>query len=250
MREAEVIISTAGGEMDCFTCHPEEGGPFPAIVLYMDAPGIREELRDMVRRLATVGYYVILPNMYYRIGREGHYGFDLAQIRNDPTQLQKMFGAMNSLNNAMVVEDTSAMVPWLREQEAVAEGPMGCVGYCMSGRYVVSVGAAFPDDFAAIASYYGVGIITDRPDSPHLKADQVKGEMYLAFAETDSYVPDEVLEQLPGVLDSTGADYRIEIYPGTGHGFAFPKRDDYVKAAGERHWERMFALYDRKLRGR
>lgn len=250
MREAEIIINTADGQMDCFTCHPEEGGPFPAIVLYMDAPGIREELRDMTRRLATVGYYVILPNMYYRTGREGNYGFNLAEIRKDPSQLQKMFDVMNSLTNALVVEDTRAMVPWLRAQEAVADGPMGCVGYCMSGRYVVSVGAAFPEDFAAIASFYGVGIVTDQPDSPHLKASQVTGEMYLAFAETDSYVPDEVLEKLPGILDAAGSDYRIEVYPGTGHGFAFPQRADYVKAAGERHWERMFALYDRKLRGR
>lgn len=250
MREAEIIINTADGQMDCFTCHPEEGGPFPAIVLYMDAPGIREELRDMTRRLATVGYYVILPNMYYRTGREGNYGFNLAEIRKDPSQLQKMFDVMNSLTNALVVEDTRAMVPWLRAQEAVADGPMGCVGYCMSGRYVVSVGAAFPEDFAAIASFYGVGIVTDQPDSPHLKASQVTGEMYLAFAETDSYVPDEVLEKLPGILDAAGSDYRIEVYPGTGHGFAFPQRADYVKAAGERHWERMFAMYDRKLRGR
>lgn len=250
MQEAEIIIQTADGPMDCFTCHPDEGGPHPAIILYMDAPGIREELRDMVRRLASVGYYVILPNMYYRIGREGGYGYDLAEIRNDPTQLEKMFGCMNSLTNALVVSDTAAMVPWLRAQDAVADGPMGCVGYCMSGRYVVSVGAAFPDDFAAIASYYGVGIVTDQPDSPHLKFGQVKGEMYLAFAETDSYVPDQIVAELPGQLKAAGAHARVETYPGTGHGFAFPQRADYVKSAGERHWERMFALYDRNLRGR
>lgn len=250
MREAEITISTTDGTMDCFTCHPDEAGPHPAIILYMDAPGIREELRDMVRRLATVGYYVILPNMYYRIGREGGYGFDLAELRNDPGQMEKMFACMNSLTNALVVDDTAAMLTWLRAQQAVADGPMGCVGYCMSGRYVVSVGAAYPDDFAAIASYYGVGIVTDQPDSPHLKLGQVKGEMYLAFAETDSYVPDEIVAALPGHLEAAGANGRVETYPGTGHGFAFPKRADYDKASGERHWERMFALYDRKLRGR
>ena len=249
MQEAEIIIQTDAGPMDCFTCHPEEGGPFPAIILYMDAPGIREELRDFARRLGTVGYYVILPNMYYRIGREGGYGFNLAEIRSDPAQLQKMYDCMNSLTNALVVEDTAAMLPWLRAQDAVAAGPIGCVGYCMSGRYVVSVGAAFPDDFAAIASYYGVGIITDQPDSPHLKVGDVKGEMYLAFAETDGHVPDEIVQQLPGILDAAGANYRLEVYPGTGHGFAFPQRADFVKAAGERHWERMFALFDRALRG-
>jgi len=248
MIEAEITLTTPDGQMDCFTCHPEEGGPHPAVILYMDAPGIREELRDMVRRIATVGYYVILPNMYYRTGTEGNYGFDLTKIREDQSQLQKMFDVMNSLTNASVVSDTGPMVEYLREQDAAANGPMGCVGYCMSGRYVMSVGAAFPDDFAAIASYYGVGIVTDQPDSPHLKAGQIKGECYLAFAETDHYVPDQVLEELPGHLDAAGTNYRIEVYPGTGHGFAFPTRTDYVKAAGERHWERMFALFERNLR--
>ena len=114
----------------------------------------------------------------------------------------------------------------------------------------MSVAAAYPDDFAAIASYYGVGIITDKPDSPHLKADQIKGECYLAFAEVDAYVPDSVVEQLPKVLQAAQVDHRIEIYPGTEHGFAFPQRALYVKSAAERHWERMFALFDRKLRAR
>ena len=250
MIEADIFITTPHGQMDCFTCHPEEDGPYPAVILYMDAPGIREELRDMARRIATVGYYVILPNMYYRTGTEGNYGFDISRIREDRAELDKMFSVMNSLTNALVVSDTGPMVEFLRGQGAASNGPIGCVGYCMSGRYVMSVGAAFPDDFAAIASFYGVGIITDQPDSPHLRAADIKGECYLAFAESDHYVPDQVLTDLPGHLDAAGTNYRIEVYPGTGHGFAFPTRADYVKAAGERHWERMFALFDRNLRGR
>ena len=142
------------------------------------------------------------------------------------------------------------MLEHIRSDVAAAPGPIGCVGYCMSGRYVVSVAAAYPDDFAAVASYYGVGIITDQPDSPHLKADRIKAELYLAFAEQDAYVPDDVVAQLPGVMDAAGVDCRVESYPGTDHGFAFPKRPAYVKPAGERHYERMFALYDRRLRGR
>ena len=193
---------------------------------------------------------VLMPNMYYRTGTEGNYGFDLAGTATSAEEREKMFAVMNTLTNALVVSDTGPMLAFLRDEPAVAPGPAGCVGYCMSGRYVMSVGAAFPDDFAAIASYYGVGIITDQPDSPHLKADRIKGECYLAFAQIDSYVPDHVLEQLPGVLEAAGTDHRIEIYPGTEHGFAFPKRALYVKSAGERHWERMFALFDRKLRGR
>ena len=250
MQEREVVIQTPDGAMDCFITHPDEGGPHPAVILYMDAPGIREELRDMCRRIGTVGYYVLMPNMYYRTGTEGNYGFDLMKTRDSEDERNKMFAVMNSLTNALVVSDTGPMLQHIRQDAAAAPGPVGCVGYCMSGRYVVSVAAAFPDDFAAVASYYGVGIITDQPDSPHLKADRIKAELYLAFAEQDHYVPDEIVEQLPGVFQAAGANARVEVYPGTDHGFAFPKRPAYVKPAGERHYERMFAMFDRQLRGR
>ncbi|MCH7942912.1 MAG: dienelactone hydrolase family protein [Proteobacteria bacterium] len=248
MREAEVTIRTLDGDMDMFVCHPEEGGPHPAVVFYMDAPGIREELRDMARRLGTVGYYVALPNLYYRRGREGDYGFDLARIREDDGELQKMFEVMNSLSNAGVVADTRSLLDFLEGEAQAAPGPKGCVGYCMSGRFVMAVAAAFADDFAAIASYFGVGIITEAADSPHLSAAAIKGEVYLAFAEEDVHVPDAVLERLPGVMAESGVAHRMEIYPGTVHGFAFPQRPAYNKPAAERHWERLFALFDRCLR--
>ena len=118
----------------------------------------------------------------------------------------------------------------------------------MSGRFVMSAAAAYPDDFAAIASYYGVGIITDQDDSPHLYANRIKGEVYLAFASDDPFVPQDVLDRLPQAMQQAGIDHRIEIYPDTEHGFAFPERAVYRKAAAERHWERMLALFDRKLR--
>lgn len=248
MREDNIIIETPDGQMDTFITRPEEGGPFPAVILYMDAPGIREELRDMARRIATVGYYVLLPNMYYRTGTEGNYGFDLSKTRDSEAERQKMFDVMNTLTNALVSSDTKPMLAHIRAAADAAPGRIGCVGYCMSGRYVVTVAADYPDDFAAVASYYGVGIVTDKPDSPHLKADRIQAEMYLAFAEQDHYVPDEVVEKLPGIMDAAGANARVEVYPGTDHGFAFPKRPAYVKDAGERHYERMFALFDRNLR--
>lgn len=249
MHEYEAGIRTSDGVIDTFVCHPDEGGPFPAVIIYMDAPGIREELRDMARRIGTVGYFVMLPNLYYRTGREGGYGFDLSRIREDDGERQKMFAVMRTLSNARIVADTEAMLAFAGDAEAAKSGPLGCVGYCMSGQFVMAVGAAYPQDFAAIASFYGVGIITDKDDSPHLQAGKIKGETYLAFASDDPHVPAHVLEQLPGVLDEAGINYRIEIYPATEHGFAFPQRTAvYKKWAGERHWERLFALFERRLR--
>ena len=248
MHEYEAEIPTADGAMDTFVCHPDEGGPFPTVVMYMDAPGIREELRDMARRIGTVGYHVLLPNLYYRTGREGAYGFDLGRIRIDEDESAKMHAVMGTLTNARIVADTKPLLDFVRGAEAAADGPMGCVGYCMSGQFVVSVAAAYPDAFAAIASYYGVGLITEADDSPHLAADRIAGELYLAFASDDPHVPQSTVDALPAVLRTAGVAHRIEIYPDTEHGFAFPERAVYSKAAAERHWARMFALFDRRLR--
>ena len=249
MHEFEAELATADGGLDSFVCHPEEDGPHPAVILYMDAPGIREELRVMARRIAASGYFVMLPNLYYRDGREGTYPFDRTKIPGDEAERERMFAVMNALTNARVVADTGPMIAYLRGHEAAREGGIGCVGYCMSGQYVVSVAAAYPDDFAAIASYYGVRIMTEAEDSPHLTFARVKGEMYLAFASDDPWVGPEILQALPPALEAAGATYRVEIYPETQHGFAFPSRAVYAKAAAERHWERMLALFARRLAG-
>ncbi len=248
MHEYEVEITTDDGVMDTFICHPDEGGPHPAIIMYMDASGIREELRDMARRIATSGYFVILPNLYYRTGREGHYGFDLARIRSDEDQLQNMFKIMNETTNARVVADTKYVLKFIEGEEEATPGQVGCVGYCMSGRIVMSVAAAYPQDFAAIASYYGVGIMTEDENSPHLSADKITAEVYLAFAQRDVYVPEPLLEAIPAALKKAGVNFRMEIYPGTEHGFAFPQRPAYNKLAAERHWQRLLALFARNLK--
>ena len=250
MKEYEVAIDTGAGSMDAFICHPDENGPHPAVIIYMDAPAIREELRDMARRIGTAGYYVALPNLYYRAGREGSYGFDYSLLMHDEQHLNRMFGLMDSLSNEMIVNDTKFLIETIRNDPAAAAGPIGCTGYCMSGQFVAAVGAAYPDDFAAIASFYGVGILTDKEDSPHLNASKIRGEFYMAFAAEDRYVPQEVLDALPAAMEAAGVNHRIEIYPGTEHGFAFPERPAYDKAAGERHWERMLELFDRHLKSK
>ncbi len=248
MQEFETEVKTDDGVMDVFVCHPEQDGPHPAIILYMDAPGIREELRDMARRIATVGYTVLLPNMYYRTGREGHYGYDVTLIRDDEGHRAKMFEVMSTLTNARVVDDTKGMLDFIDQCDAAAPGAIGCVGYCMSGQFVMSAAAAFPDRFDAIASYHGVKIITDQADSPHLVAHKIKGEVYLGFASDDPFVPEEELAAMPGAMQAAGIKHTIEVYPETEHGYVFPQRPAYKKVAAERHWETMLALFGRRLR--
>jgi carboxymethylenebutenolidase len=242
MIDQQIEIPTKDGHTTTFITHPERGGPFPVIIFYMDAPAIREELRDMARRLGTSGYYVMLPNLYYRAGV-----MEIGPIPPDPDapERKRMFGLMNSLDIAMIMEDTSALLAYAEGQSAARTDLVGTVGYCMSGRYAINAATHFPDRVKAAASIYGVQLATDQPDSPHLAAQKTTAELYFACAETDIYAPQEIIDKVKQAM--TGANAEVEVYPGTHHGFAFPKRPVYDRDAAERHWERLLALYRRNL---
>lgn len=239
MIETELDIVTAGGAMNTFITRPDADGPHPIIVFLMDAPGKREELHDMARRLSTTGYYVMLPNLYYRRVREFVMG---------PERRAEMMGHMNSLTNAMVCEDVLACLEHAATDPAARDGAVGVVGYCMSGPFAFAAAAAFPERVTAAASFHGVRLFTEALDSPHRQADQIRGELYFGCAETDEWAPKEMIDGLDAHLKDVGANYQVEWYPGTEHGFVFPLRDGmYHKASAERHWERLHALFGRNL---
>ncbi len=241
MIDRDVDIETADGSMNTFVTHPEEGGPHPVVFFYMDAPGKREELHDMARRLATAGYYVILPNLYYRALRE----FDI--FSGDPTHTrERMFELMTSLSDGMVARDTEALFTFVDADPAADAARIGCMGYCMSGPFAFAMACRFPERIKAAASLYGVRLFG--PGSPAERAKEATAELYFACAEHDEYAPKEMVDSLEAHLAAVGANARVEWYPGTHHGFAFPTRGPvYDKAAAERHWERLHALFARNL---
>ena len=243
MLEKEIVVTTKYGNMPSFAACPEGPGQYPGIVFYMDAPGIREELRNMARRIARHGYFCLLPDMYYRLGT---LRFDIP--RRDEPMSAVFLAAMRSLTNAGVAEDTAGLLAYLDAQERVKPGPVGCVGHCMSGQYITTVAARFPHRIAAAASLYGVGIITDKEDSPHLALDRIRGELYYAFAETDHAVPSHIPGELAGLLAKTDVRHEAKVFPGTQHGFCFPERPVYDTLAAEETWEKIFAMWDRNLK--
>jgi len=242
LMEKNVIVTTKHGRMPAFAASPETGR-HPAIIFYMDAPGFREELCNMARRIAKQGYYCLLPDMYYRLGTVR---FDLPRRNDGMSAVIK--AAMNHLTNADVTDDTAAMLAWLDAQDEVTPGQVGCVGHCMSGRYITTVAARFPRRIAAAASLYGVGIITDQPDSPHLLADKIRAELYYAFAEVDQSVPAGVADELEAALSAAKVRHLIETIPGTQHGFCFAERAVFHPEAAELTWTRLFDLWNRKLK--
>ena len=241
MIEHHLDLVTHDGVMNTFVVHPDEGGPFPVVFFYMDAPGKREELHDMARRIANVGYYVVLPNLYYRSTRE----FDLITMPNGETR-EQMFELMHGLSDRMVAADTTTMLARVDADPNADAAHIGAVGYCMSGPFAFAMAGTYPDRIQCAASVYGVRLFGEK--SPAHLADRVQGELYFACAETDEYAPKEMIDDLEAHLASVGANACVEWYPGTHHGFAFPQRPVYDKVAAERHWERLFSLFDRNLR--
>lgn len=236
-------IETTGGTMTTFVVGPERDGPWPVVVFLMDAPGMREELRNMARRIAATGYVVAAPHLYYR--QVDHYNVFETGDRD------RMFELMSSLTNDMVVGDIADVLSHLASEPARAlhadTSRVGTVGYCMSGPFALYA-AGKDERIQAAASIHGVRLAVDEPDSPHLQLETTTGEVYVGCAETDHYAPPEMVAKYEAALTASGVAGEVEWYPGTEHGFAFAERPQYVQAASERHWEQLHSLFDRNLK--
>ena len=241
MIEEDAVVPTPDGPMPTAVFRPDGDGSFPPVIFYMDAPGIRPELYEMSREIAAAGYLVVLPDLYHRFGKVS---FD-PETMGRPERAE-MLAVMDRLSNAMVMRDTGGLLDWLKGRADARPGPVGCVGHCMSGQFVLTAAATYPAEFAAVAAFYGTRMVTDKPDSPHLLADGIKAELYLGFAEEDQHVPDNVVPDLRAALDAAGVTYGLEVWAGTRHGFAFPRRWCYDRAAAEKAQAILLDLFARR----
>ncbi len=187
----------------------------------------------------------MLPNLYYRSNVE-----ELGSVVGEAnvTTRQKALQLMTTINIPLVMQDVDALLAFADKDKAASSGPMGCVGYCMSGQYAVNAAARHPDRIRAAASIYGVALVSDKPDSPHLAPQRTDARLYFGCAENDPYAPREMIDRLRAELAAKGGNAEVEMYPGAAHGFAFPSRPVYDKSAAERHWERLFTLFGAALK--
>ena len=250
MIERTLDISTSSGSMETFIVQPQASGPHPAVVLYMDVWGIREELRDIARRIATVGYYCLLPDLYYRQGtvRTEYRDKNNRMVSMDrlaEPERQIAAAPLAKLSDAMVIADTQSLLQFIDHGEPVRPGAMGAVGYCMGGRHVFRVAGAFAQRFRACASLHGSLIVTDESDSPHLSARKGAGELYCGMAEKDRHAqPAKVKALLDAQWQQT---FHHELHKGADHGYALPDRDVHDKQAANRDWEIIFAMFRRQM---
>src|SRR6266508_3610802 len=234
MKERFVDVETPSGRMETFVTPPEQGGPFPAVIIYMDIWGVRDELFEIARRVGTVGYYCVVPDFYHRQGKVRH-EFRDAQNRMislhalDEERRQRVIAPGRQLSNQMVVDDT------------------GAIGYCMGGRHALCVAGHFSERVRASASLHGTSLISDAPDSPHRLAKQFRGELYCGFAEMDPYAPLSMVKELDELLRPCPVDYHYAIHTGAQHGYALPNRDIFDPHGAARDWEQIFAMFHRQI---
>ena len=239
MTQVKLDIKTADGFADTSFFLPEGKGPWPAIIFYMDGLGVRQALYDMAERIASHGYAVLLPNLYYRHGPAAP--IDMMKDRD------RMMAMVQSVTNAAIVQDTAAFLAFLDAQPCVKGPRIGTTGYCMGGALSLTAAANFPDRVAAACSFHGARLATDEPDSPHAVAGKMKGEIYVGVSEIDPWLSEGETDRLKAALTAAGTKATVEIYPGVQHGFAVPGLPIYDREASERHWERMLDLFARNV---
>jgi carboxymethylenebutenolidase len=243
----EVAIPTPDGGARAYTFHPDGKGPWPAVIFFMDAPAIRPALFQMCERLASNGYFVLLPDMFWRAGP--YAPINMAEAFKDEESRRAIFGKfMASTDPVRSTRDTGAFLDWLAKQPEVKGDKVGITGYCMGGGLSLRAAGDYPDRVIASAGFHGGRLATDAPDSPHLLAPKIKAKVYVGGADEDAGFPPEQADRLREALTAAGVENTVEIYAGAKHGYAPPDMPAYNEAASERHWREMLKLFDEKLK--
>lgn len=245
MAHEQTSIHCPDGTCTTHVFTPSAGvGPWPAVIVYMDALALRPALFDLGQRLADSGYVVLVPDLFYRFGR--YEALDpVAVFQGD---FRTVIGPMMATtdNHKAGQGDSGAFLAYLDTRRDVV-GKVGTVGFCMGGGMAIAAAAYFPDRVAAAVSFHGGRLATDDATSPHLLAPQIAAELYIGVADNDASYPPEMAERFEQALKDAGVTYRSELYEGAAHGWMMPDFPIYDEAAAEWGWREMLALFDRTL---
>ncbi len=246
MTTTTVKIPATDGQADAFAAFPGRSERHPGVLLYQDAFGLRPVLRDIARELAEHGYYVLVPNLYYRHGPAPvielpeHIGEELR-----PAVIAQLMPLIREHTTERARLDADAYLSFLTSQDEVDDGPVAVIGYCMGAALAIRTAVAHSGQVAACAGFHPGFLVTDEPDSPHRLIPQLTAQVHLGLAEND--MKPAAINKLNQALDAAGIDYTTEIYPGTIHGFTMSDTDAFNPSATQRHWDRLLSLLDRSL---
>ncbi|MBW4051392.1 MAG: dienelactone hydrolase family protein [Proteobacteria bacterium] len=241
-----VDITTPDGVCDAYFTHPTTGGTHPGVLMWPDIFGLRPTFQHMADRLAQSGYAVLVVNPFYRL-RKAPTSPPHPSL-NDPAVRKELMAMMQSLTPQVTVTDARAFVPWIARQPAVSKTrKMATTGYCMGGPFTLRTAAQFPERIGAGATFHGAGLVTDRPDSPHLLIPRIRAQYLMAIAASDDQKQPEAKTILREAFAKAHLQAEIEVYPGTMHGWCVPDLQVYNHDEAEKAWGRQLALLKRAL---
>jgi carboxymethylenebutenolidase len=250
--EADIEIDTPDGTCDAAFTRPRSGS-YPGVLIWPDAFGLRPSMRGIARRIAAEGYSVVVPNPFYRVARAPFSDASTFNFQNpdDMAKLRPLMASVNATGNAE--KDAVAYVAFLDAQKEVNKArKIGTQGYCMGGALVVRTAAVLPERIGAGASFHGGGLVTDKPDSPHLLAPRIKARMYFGIASNDDSRQPDAKDKLKKTFAAANVSAEIEVYSAQ-HGWCVPDmpvRDGapiYNKPEAERAWRKLVDLYKAAL---
>ena len=248
MSRTDVSIATADGVCPAYVFTPGgQTGPWPAVVFLMDGPAIRPTFLDMGLRLASCGYYVLVPDMFYR---DGPYApMDPSKLFADEAARKALFAKMGKCNTPEAARtDMAAFLDFLANQPEVKGRKVGVTGYCMGGRLALMAAINFPDRVAAAGAFHTGRLVTDDPESIHRNVAKMKARVYIGSADQDAGFPREDKDTLDAAFSAAGIDHRVEIYDCAKHGYTMKDLSVYDEAAAERHWRETVQLFDTALK--
>jgi carboxymethylenebutenolidase len=239
--ETDVMVPTPDGKADAVLFHPAGAGSWPAVLMWPDILGLRPVFREMGRRLAASGYTVLVPNPFYRVKRApivtGAFDFGSAADR------AKLDGIRDGLTDEAIDRDATAFITFLDQQKQTdRRKAAGVQGYCFSGPLAFHTGAARSDRIRAVATFHGGGLVTDKPDSPHLLIPKTKASFLVAIAHNDDQKQPKAKDVLKAAFAAAKRRAIVEVYPAD-HGWCVPGSQTYDQASAERAWAELLRLY-------
>jgi carboxymethylenebutenolidase len=243
--ESEVSITTPDGTCDAYFVHPTTGTG-PAVLIWPDIMGLRPAFRQMGKRLAESGYAVLVVNPFYRTKKAPTSSPD--STFEDPATRDALMGLMHTLTPETEVTDGKALTAWLDQQPSVDKSrKMGTTGYCMGGPLVMRTAATNPDRIGAAATFHGGGLVTDKPDSPHLLIPKMKAHFLIAIAANDDAKQPEAKGTLKAAFAQASLPANVEVFEGTMHGWCPPDSHVYDRNAAEKAWSELLTLFKSAL---
>jgi len=246
-----IEIPAADGTAEALVARPSTGtGPFPGVILYMDAFGLRPRIQDMAQRIADWGYVVLAPNVFYREGTAAELApaLDMTMPEGREAAGAAAFPRVGRLTTDKALPDIDAWLAALRGLDGVAPGPVGATGYCMGARLAVRTATAHPEAVAACGGFHGGGLATEEPDSPHLGLGNARARFVYGHADHDRSMDPDAVARLGQALDEAGLKAANEIYAGAPHGYSMADTSAFHPEATERHFRELRDLLDGTLK--